>query len=313
MDDRKPGPYPATGYADCLGVWKRRVEEDPIGTVADDTTDVYWIQCQKYFVDIRIPANRPSTMATKALSDMNKDELLWLSQQKGFAGESQFKHDSSQPRPAQDTITWNRTLDYQPPANPDVGLISFYDSTKNEMVEYGVIGDDYKEDWQRIEGGRPGDGCVVSFTLSAQYIDGELVKPPVRPNGYFVVFGEYFSYLVGRTGALPASAAGKNMKSLIENTEDVKLCQQYLDCEVSHGKMSFNADAGNAEGSTAVTYSISRSTIPAREGSTEDLFKWEGSALADGSRVGCKLLQHVYAGGKATGTVYEWVCEEFAE
>ncbi|KJE91421.1 hypothetical protein CAOG_08618 [Capsaspora owczarzaki ATCC 30864] len=160
---------PLTSFDEILGLWTRVLLEEPIGTEADTTTQVFWLQTRTLFADIRIPVpNKISGSAAAAAGRLYEQ----IARQKGFAGVTAITPaDTDNGTPGQ--ITWNRTIDYQPPTGmADVGYASFTTQTKDTLIEYGLEGDDYKEIWKRVDCSAEGlaNQHMLAMTLESEAI-----------------------------------------------------------------------------------------------------------------------------------------------
>lgn len=149
-----------------IGLWRRSVEEDPVGTVADTTvrvlqfrehtlrqasecslcclhpsskqTLVQWIQSHSTYVDMRIPKElvqtpqgdpSKATTAAPGAADSAQPAVSVAAAQKSFAGRSTITTD--------DVCTWHRHIDFHPPTGgKDIGRNTFSKDGK-ELVEVG--------------------------------------------------------------------------------------------------------------------------------------------------------------------------------
>src|SRR5688572_2148781 len=102
--DLPPVPDRLTAPAWLVGLWQRREMLLPDGS-ADRTTRVFWGQTRSLYVDIRVPANRPSGEGRRSLADYTPGEFRQLAEQKGFAGHIDV---------ADSLCRWTRTIDYRP-------------------------------------------------------------------------------------------------------------------------------------------------------------------------------------------------------
>jgi hypothetical protein len=119
------------------GLWRRRSIRFPDGRV-DDTTQVYWLQTESMFADIRIPAQRPELGQHASLQTLNVVESQALAQQGGFAGWTEL--DGSLCR-------WRRVIDYQPDSGvADEGRLR---RDAGLLIEEGIH-TPYTEVWERL-------------------------------------------------------------------------------------------------------------------------------------------------------------------
>ncbi|HEY9824113.1 MAG TPA: hypothetical protein V6D19_01590 [Stenomitos sp.] len=218
---------------DLVGVWRRRSIELEDGQI-DTTTQVFWLQTQACFGDIRIPLERPELPLHRDLADLTESGALALAHQQGFAGMTHLEGN---------TCHWQRYLDYQPPnGSRDIGLLQL---EQDCLVELGVE-QVYREEWERIDDGST--GCIA------------LVLDPDEPSGMgerwqgcFVAVGNYFVYVLDQRPALPAA---NSMLELLQSAQNRTEQLRYLNCEISFGRCNLGRSL----------WEIERSTLPWREG-----------------------------------------------
>lgn len=239
-----------------IGVWKRlSLEEDGH---YDTTTQVIWIQTSSGFADIRIPAGRAAFITgdrtrqekkhklpdqhylnsnrlensadlENSLASLSPQQASLLCQQEGFAGITQF---------ANGVCEWHRALDYAPfTGEADQGTLHWEGDT---LIEIGPEGA-YKEEWQRMA---TGPTATMTATNGAAW------------EKWLVVCGDYFIYMCDRRQHLPANTTLKDLLSFLPNGKLDLASQQYLNCEVSLGRIQ----PGN------VAWEIQQSTLPWKEG-----------------------------------------------
>jgi hypothetical protein len=124
-----------------IGVWTRRYIRHADG-VEDNSTQVWWLQAQPFYADLRIPASRPSFHGVLTLSECSAEHRNWLSQQHGFAGSLVN---------AENAWQWMREIDFQPTTEKrDIGTLTYSEANVNLLTEKG-IDDPYLELWERID------------------------------------------------------------------------------------------------------------------------------------------------------------------
>jgi hypothetical protein len=191
------------------GLWRRRVLETS-GHV-DLRTTVYWLQTSSLYADLRIPADRGRR---GRLARMTQAGLRALARQQGFAGALEVDGD---------VLTWQRWLDYQPAAAPDVGRVHFDGSL---LVEHGVH-TAYREEWQRVQ--PAGKDCL------ALVLEDELDpnRCQIERAGILVALEGYFMIALARPEPLPPAP---DLAALIDSeayTLDVK--RRFLNCAIELG------------------------------------------------------------------------------
>ncbi len=150
-----------------LGVWQRTLLTTT-GGVHDSSTQVYWLQTERLFADLRIPQPAPSSETERVL-------------QAGFAGVTEVNDDLCQ---------WHRAIDFQPPSGrEDIGRMRFESSER--VLEDGLDGS-YHEVWERLPESL---GRNWGTWLSSD--DGR--------QGCLLLAGDCFLFAAGRATALPAA------------------------------------------------------------------------------------------------------------
>jgi len=191
------------------GLWRRRVLETS-GHV-DRSTTVYWLQTSSLYADVRIPADRGRR---GRLARLTPAGLRALARQQGFAGALTVDGDM---------LTWQRWLDYQPPAMPDVGRVRF-DGVR--LIEHGVHAA-YREEWQRVQ---PAGDDSLALVLEEE-VDPN--RCPLDRAGVLVALEGYFMIALARPEPLPGA---KDLAALVDNdtyTLDAK--RRFLNCAIELG------------------------------------------------------------------------------
>jgi len=241
---------------EATGLWQRKIIEFEDGT-SDRSMRVFWGQAGRYFVDIRIPVDRP-TIAEKGLGDLSKTEISTLSLQRGFAGI--LIRDEN-------LFTWDRHLDYQPSTGrPDQAIVQIKSNILRETgTPDAVLGVRYTEIYERI---CAGENQCAALTLdtrkSASAASAKLSET------ILIVLDDHFLLARARPMPLPLTATG-GMPALLEGVMGDKVeIARILDCELSMGRI----------GGTSSTWKIDLSTFPWREG--QRLFPRDKLSLLDG-------------------------------
>lgn len=220
--------------AEYRGLWRRRLLQTPEHT--DRSTLVYWLQTGSLYADLRLPAERAC------------DDPQVLARQQGFAG--LLKVDGNR-------LTWERWLDFQPLAAPDVGRVHFEGEV---LVEHGVHAE-YREEWERVQAA---GADSIALSLEAE-LDARGRQADRR--GVLVACGDYFLFALDRRRALPPAA---DLAALLGNdryTPEEK--RAFLDCTIDFG-------AREPDGAWRVRHS----TLPAHE--QRDLAELHGGWRSDG-------------------------------
>lgn len=172
------------------GVWRRELITTTDG-VHDDTTQVFWLQTQSWYADIRVPADRPRRPGAAGWDDYAPAELAAMADMQGFAGELTVEPG---------ICRWRRDLDFQPPNGvADEGT---WDLDGDVMIERGLDGR-YEEIWRLEPRSR---GPLLAFALA-----GAAGRPGLH--GLLVVAGDHFMIIQGRTLALPF---GESLRAVVD-------------------------------------------------------------------------------------------------
>jgi len=194
----------AVGYR---GLWRRRLLRDADGE--DRESQVWWLQGDGWYVDLRIPPGRPDFTGVTGFEQCNDEQLAWLARQQGFAG--RLVIDGTR-------LHWQRAIDLQPPASlADVGTVHWDGECLHEQ---GVFAD-YAEEWVRH---RPTAPASQAWATE----DGR---------GLRVVVGEWFMQAVDRRPPLPA---GARLARLL--TESAFSAADLLACAVDLGRVGGRAE-----------------------------------------------------------------------
>ncbi|MGA8261787.1 MAG: hypothetical protein WB783_16370 [Arenicellales bacterium] len=231
----------ATVPESLVGVW-RRESITLAGGEVDDTTAVYWAQMSQEFIDIRVPASRPAVHHAKHLDELSREDLLALTEQKGFSGHTFVEGNR---------CTWVRDIDFRPnTGRPDTGIIDVQGDT---LVETGypdsVLGSSYREIYHRQAGGGQRQAAL---TWGAGQSELHKDAPPARR---LIVIDDYFMYARARATPLPPA---ETLHELVAArfAESPEAVLSLLDCEVSLGRLRDLSPFAQ----------IVISTIPMREG-----------------------------------------------
>ena len=191
------------------GLWRRTLLTAP--GLCDDTTRVLWIQTAQWHADLRIPADRPPCRGRTSLHDCNRDELLGLLRQEGFAGITQVQGQ---------TCEWLRRLDYRPTGRRDLGSMAF--SSRFDAIDEVGIEADYAERWEREPQGSGTQSVVFA--------------PSDRAPGLWLFSGSCFARVHDR--ALHADAARLAWQRVRDGSADDDELRMLADFEISFGTIT---------------------------------------------------------------------------
>lgn len=210
------------------------------GTV-DHTTRVFWGQTKSLYVDIRVPADRPSFKGRRNFSQLTQDGIRRLAKQQGFAGHITL---------ADLQCTWTRAIDYQPDTGrPDTGRLRLEGDVLYEVGEASsAIGSGYEEVYRRERRGGELRAALRLTDAAGREFGGEAAKGAI-----LVILDDRFLVARPRLVRLPRAAT---LQGLIEAAgDDRALIHAYLDCEVAMGSIG-----------APRPWIIHLSTLPFREG-----------------------------------------------
>lgn len=186
------------------GLWRRRWIEP-----ADQVDrEVYWLQTDSLFGDVRVPHTRQGRAHSLDRLDAAAARDLALCQ--GFAGRIELNSD---------ICTWHRRFDWQ----PDQGMT---DSGRIRL-ENGLLMEDgihaaYSEAWERMTPpGAAGLGLALRDRVEAR-------------EGYLAVVGDYFIYVRGRARPLPE---GPDLLALLDECSGADASRLLFDAEMSLGRV----------------------------------------------------------------------------
>jgi len=192
------------------GLWRREVMIAPDGT-RDTTTEVFWLQSESLFADLRVPADRPG--GGNGFSHYSDRELAQLARMSGFGGVLEVEGG---------VCRWRHELDYQPPGG--AADEARYTLDGDILVETGIHAN-YEEVWRR------------ETPLGARFAAFRLAEDAERPGreGIFVVVGDYFLVIESRPSVLPE---GASLTVLVEGdlaAGSRDLAMSRLDMRIAHG------------------------------------------------------------------------------
>ena len=210
------------------GLWRRNAIELPAAP-ADRTTRVFYLQTPRLFLDLRVPATRPSLVGRSALCELSKAQRRSLARQIAFAGYTEKRGRR---------LIWHHGFDYQllpdPTRAADEGKIAL---SGRFMTEWGVHRP-YTEQWEKID-----DGGGLFLGLESE---------DPGPKAFFGLVGDHF--MLARERSFRARGAAGLGDALDRATGGE--AERLLDCEFSYGRRR----GGD------VSWRVALSTIPMLEG-----------------------------------------------
>jgi hypothetical protein len=235
----KLAPMPPRAPDWLAGLWRREALLFPDGR-ADRTSKVLWGQTRTLYVDLRIPADRPSGRGRRSFEDFTDAELLALAEQKAFAGHVVM---------AGDRCTWIRYIDYRPSTGrPDSGLLRLEGETLYEEGDpTSVLASAYQEIFHRQ---RKADRRSIALR---RVFDGSEDATAACADAVLLLIDDRFMFARDRAARLPIAESLRDL--VLAAGADRETIHAYLDCEVS-----FGATAGDE------SWKIGASTLPFREG-----------------------------------------------
>ena len=214
------------------GAWQQQVQPANTGTAPRS----FWLQTKRLHASIFIPDNRPDFSGKAALSDFNKDELLWLASQRGIAGSCFVEGNMLHRR---------RQIDYQSSRGK---VNERYMSFDNDYLLETLPNSTEHLLWRKIS-----ESGAESIALRFQDETG-VTDISGQRKGLLLVVGDYFMYVRDRGYFVPQSESLGTLSECREYSR--QQLAELLDFEISFGLRR----AGN------MPWEIRHSTLPFREG-----------------------------------------------
>lgn len=165
------GPVPPA----LRGLWRRERITAP--GFEDTTTEVFWLQTETWYVDLRVPADRPR-MSARTAAACTPEQRRELARAQGFCGELSV---------ADGVCVWRRDLDlHAPSSSPDEGA---YELRGDVLIERGIHAE-YEEIWRKAPGT---DDTLRAFKLGNE-------------RGLLVTAGDHFMALTDDRRVRPVTA-----------------------------------------------------------------------------------------------------------
>lgn len=185
------------------GLWRRLSLERADGS-GDVTTTVLWLQTERLYADIRLPAAWPNP-AVAGFADLSVDDAVALARQEGFAGMLDW---------CGEAFRWRRAIDFRPTGQPDEGHCR---RLGRVLVEHGLH-EPYVEHWW-------------------QEPDEEAVTAGIEAGGTIVVTaGDHVMVAVDRRPASPPAGALVDLAADAARAGDAGRLEDLLDCEVAYAR-----------------------------------------------------------------------------
>lgn len=220
------GPVPER----WTGLW-RRLSLEVGASFGDIETLVLWLQTDRMFVDLRIPAG-PRAEGAIGFGDLTPQSAARLAAQEGFAGTLLWEEGRA---------AWRRAIDFRPLGTVDEGHVSL----KGRVIVEGGLHADYTEHWwQVIDEPSPG--------LAALHEPGS--------DRFHVRAGDHVMFAEDRRPSPPPAGRLAELVEAAARRADAEALAALLDCEISYGR---TIDGGH--------WRIERSTLPWLEGETRAL------------------------------------------
>lgn len=170
-----------------LGCFRRRCISFANG-LSDDQTQVYWLQCGGFTLDLRLPPG-PEPLAAKAWADYSADELALLAAREGWQAETLWDGQA---------LAWEGGVSLQLHNPwPEPALLQ---RIGNCMMEFAPSGA-YVEDW-RLQ--PPGPGPLLGLRLLEERDASGQLR---HQGGGLIIAGEVAALVRGR--AEPIDAQGR--------------------------------------------------------------------------------------------------------
>lgn len=172
------------------GLWQMTREQVGEQPEAEASELVFWLQTSVLYTDMRIPKAQVAVRAKADPASAATADPALLMEQYGFAGCLEVDAEL-------DVCTWHRMVEFSPPNGvADVG-VNVFSEDGTEMRESSMPGHyrKYTETWKRLAGPQEG---VLALKL--------LHDSAGTREGFWLIMGTYFSYVVGRRSPCTAQA-----------------------------------------------------------------------------------------------------------
>jgi hypothetical protein len=215
------------GISELKGLWRRSLIRLPDGA-CDTTTQVHWLQSERYFGDLRRPQPMADFSHARCLRDLSSEDCVKLAEQQGFAGHLTFDGNH---------FEWGRMIDFQPQgAFADIGSLHFENQV---LIEKGRDAD-YLEHWHR-------DAAEATSPAGALL----LREARLGTAALLIGVGEHYIFARARAVALPPHTSLRECMLAAGSLEEA---HALLDCEISLCSLTPEGPA------------VSSSTLPFRVG-----------------------------------------------
>lgn len=213
-----------------VGEWEHSTDRDE---------DVYNLQTNTFFIDIRIPKiSKDFFENMKSLSDLSAKQLKLFARRHAFAGYSKIGLEKNR-----DVCVRHHCIDWNfintPRPRPNKWFIQMSEN-KKVWKEYSYSRDDfhqhyYVERWKRLQRDGFGDGFVLALRKEKNSVDGR--------DGIICCVGDHFNYIFSRTGSdlrkkYHEEGSTVDVVDAAINRGDRDLAEAYLSIEAGHGLIS---------------------------------------------------------------------------
>ena len=243
----------------CCGAWTRTLFVGGFEYSTNQQEDVYNIQTNTLFIDMRIPKlgnskiqeldgndddeqKKKKKKTKKTLEELTNDQLRLYARRHAFAGYTileQHQH--------RDVCTRHHCIDWnfvgKGRNRPNKWFVQMHPNHTNIWKEFAFAKDDhdqhyYFEQWERLDGDANGEGLVLALRKRKEKQE----KNNVRDDGIIVIVGDHFNYIFSRKVQGDEETYGKStLVDLIDaavQSGDRKSAEAYLSIDAGHGTIS---------------------------------------------------------------------------
>ncbi|SDU32363.1 hypothetical protein [Halopseudomonas salegens] len=229
-----------------LGCFRRRCISFANG-LSDEQTQVYWLQCGGFTLDLRLPPG-PEPLAAKAWADYRADELALIATREGWQADTLWDGKA---------LAWEGGVSLQLHNPwPEPALLQ---RIGNCMLEFAPSGA-YVEDW-RLQ--PPGPGPLVGLRLLEERDDAGHLR---HQGGGLIIAGDVAALVRGRAGMVESQ--GRLPAAVAAAVGQAEQLAALLGC-----------DTALARGDWQQGYQVERSTHPGR--ACQPLLSLDGFAWDD--------------------------------
>jgi hypothetical protein len=234
------------------GAWNRPLFVGGWEHSTDEDEEVYNVQTNTLFIDIRIPrlakklilykpeANFGDKEGSNALHQFSDDQLRLYARRHAFAGYAVLEHEDDRP-----VCTRHHCIDWNfvgaPRPRPNKWFIEMHPDHTDTWKEWSYAKDDfaqhyYWERWERLPSDFGGNGLVLALRMKKDQGNNQR-------DGIIVAVGDHFNYIFARDSN-NQNQMNYGKGSLVDvvdaaiDANDRECTKSYLSIDAGHGSIS---------------------------------------------------------------------------